>query len=77
MTQEKETHFFGTDVGGLDETKSIIPYVERSLKRHGIEGVVGVEEICRQGGFYVVTYSPREVVEEALRADGWELEVWE
>jgi len=74
MTQEKETHFFEIDVGGLDETKSVIPGVERSLKRHGIEGVVDVEEICRHGEFSVKTYSPREVVEEALIADGFELE---
>jgi len=43
------------------------------LKNSGIDAVVDGDEM-NNASFTVWTYSPREVVEEVLKADGIELE---
>ena len=68
-------HFQVADIGDwdLDQDRSIIPSIHSALKRQGIEGVVDGDEM-NQAGFTVWTYSQREVVEQALKADGIDLE---
>ena len=68
-------HFQIADIGDwdLDQDRSIVPSIHSSLKRQGIEGVVDGDEM-NQAGFTIWTYSPREVVQEALKADGIDLE---
>jgi len=68
-------HFQVADLGDTDNDmdRSIIPDIHSALKRQGIEGVVDGDEMD-QTSFTVWTYSPREVVEQALKADGIELE---
>jgi len=68
-------HFQVADLGDTDNDidRSIIPSIHSALKRQGIEGVVDGDEMD-QTSFTVWTYSPREVVEQALKADGIELE---
>ena len=68
-------HFQVADLGDTDNDmdRSIIPDIHSALKRQGIEGVVDGDEMD-QTTFTVWTYSPREVVEQALKADGIELE---
>ena len=68
-------HFPVADIGDgdLDQDRSIIPSIHSALKRQGIEGVVDGDEM-NQAGFTVWTYSQREVVEQALKADGIDLE---
>jgi hypothetical protein len=63
------------DVGAwdLDEDRSIVPSIHNSLKYAGITAVVDGDEM-NQAGFTVWTYSPREVVEKALKDDGIDLE---
>ena len=76
MTTETHKHHFQVaDIGDwdLDQDRSIVPSIHSSLKRQGIEGVVDGDEM-NQSGFTVWTYSSRDVVEEALKADGIELE---
>ena len=74
MTNETHKHHFQVaDVGDLDQDRSIVPSIHSSLKRQGIEGVVDGDEM-NSASFTVWTYSPRVVVEEALKADGIELE---
>jgi len=76
MTTETDKHHFQiADIGAwdLDEDRSIVPSIHSALKRQGIEGVVDGDEM-NSAGFTVWTYSPRVVVEEALKADGIELE---
>ena len=68
-------HFQIADIGDwdLDQDRSIVPSIHSSLKRQGIEGVVDGDEM-NSACFTVWTYSPREVVEQALKADGIDLE---
>ena len=68
-------HFQVLDLGDTDNDidRSIVPDIHSALKRQGIEGVVDGDEM-NQSGFTVWTYSSRDVVEEALKADGIELE---
>ena len=76
MTTETHKHHFQVaDIGAwdLDEDRSIVPSIHSSLKASGITAVVDGDEM-NQAGFTVWTYSPREVVAEALQADGIDLE---
>mgnify|MGYP001156972146 FL=1 len=76
MTNETHKHHFQVaDVGAwdLDEDRSIVPSIHNSLKYAGITAVVDGDEM-NQAGFTVWTYSPREVVEKALKDDGIDLE---
>lgn len=76
MTVETHKHHFQVlDLGDADNDmdRSIIPDIHSALKRQGIEGVVDGDEMD-QTSFTVWTYSPREVVAEALKANGIELE---
>jgi len=76
MTTETHRHYFQiADIGAydLDEDRSIVPSIHNVLKHSGITAVVDGDEM-NQAGFTVWTYSPREVVEQALKADGIELE---
>ena len=68
-------HFQVADLGDADNDmdRSIVPSIHSALKRQGIDGVVDGDEMD-QTSFTVWTYSPREVVEQALKADGIELE---
>ena len=68
-------HFQVSDLGDTDNDidRSIVPDIHSALKRQGIEGVVDGDEM-NNASFTVWTYSPRVVVEEALKADGIELE---
>ena len=73
-----ETHrhtFAVADLGDADNDidRSIVPDIHSALKRQGIDGVVDGDEM-NQTIFTVWTYSPRDVVEEALKADGIDLE---
>ena len=75
MIETHKHHFQVADIGDwdLDQDRSIVPSIHSSLKRQGIEGVVDGDEM-NNASFTVWTYSPRVVVEEALKADGIELE---
>ena len=76
MTTETHKHHFQVaDIGqwDLDEDRSIAPSIHSALKRQGVEGVVDGDEM-NQSGFTVWTYSPREVVVQALKDDGIDLE---
>jgi hypothetical protein len=76
MTHETHKHHFQiADIGAwdLDEDRSIVPSINTVLKRSGIDAVVDGDEM-NNASFTVWTYSPRVVVEEALKADGIELE---
>ena len=73
-----ETHkhtFQVADLGDTDndQDRSIVPSIHSALKRQGIDGVVDGDEM-NQTNFTVWTYSSREVVEQALKDDGIELE---
>lgn len=75
INETHKHHFQVVDLGDADNDidRSIVPDIHSALKRQGIEGVVDGDEM-NQAGFTVWTYSPREAVEEALKADGIELE---
>ena len=76
MTVETHKHHFQVaDIGAwdLDEDRSIVPSIHSSLKASGITAVVDGDEM-NNASFTVWTYSPRVVVEEALKADGIDLE---
>ena len=76
MTNETHKHHFQVaDVGDwdLDQDRSIAPSIHTVLKNSGITAVVDQDEI-NSAGFTVWTYSPREVIEKALKDDGIELE---
>ena len=75
MTETHKHHFQVADVGDwdLDEARSIVPSIHSVLKNSGITAVVDGDEM-NSAGFTVWTYSPRDVVEEALKADGIDLE---
>ena len=68
-------HFQVSDVGAydLDQDRSIVPEIHNVLKHSGITAVVDGDEM-NQAGFTVWTYSPREVVEQVLKAEGIELD---
>ena len=68
-------HFQVADIGAwdLDEDRSIVPSINTVLKNSGIDAVVDGDEM-NSAGLTVWTYSPREVVEQALKADGIDLE---
>ena len=75
ISETREHYFQVADIGAydLDEDRSIVPEIHNVLKHSGITAVVDGDEM-NQAGFTVWTYSPREVVEQALKADGIELE---
>ena len=76
MTHETHKHHFQVaDIGDwdLDQDRSIVPSIHSSLKASGITAVVDGDEM-NSAGFTVWTYSSRDVVEKALKADGIELE---
>ena len=68
-------HFQVADIGDwdLDQDRSIVPSIKAVLKNEGIDCVVDGDEM-NQAGFTVWTYSPREVVEQVLKAEGIELD---
>ena len=73
---ERHTHHFQVaDIGAwdLDEDRSIVPSIHNSLKASGIVATVDADEM-NSAGFTVYTFSPREVVEKALKADGIEVD---
>ena len=73
---ERHTHHFQVaDIGAwdLDEDRSIALSIHNSLKASGIVATVDADEL-NSAGFTVYTYSPREVVEKALIADGIEVD---
>ena len=74
-TQTHKYHFQIADIGAwdLDEDRSIVPSIHTVLKNSGITAVVDQDEMI-QAGFTVWTYSPREAVEQVLKADGIDLE---
>ena len=75
INETHKHHFQVADLGDTDndQDRSIVPSIHSALKRHGIEGVVDGNEM-NQTGFTVWTYSTRDVVEQALKDDGIELE---
>lgn len=75
VSETHRHHFQVADIGAydLDEDRSIVPSIHNCLKYAGITAVVDGDEM-NQASFTVWTYSPREVVEQALKADGIELE---
>jgi len=76
MTTETHKHHFQiADISAwdLDEDRSIVPSINTVLKNSGIDAVVDGDEM-NNASFTVWTYSPREVVEQALKADGIDLE---
>ena len=76
MTSESHRHHFQVaDIGAwdLDEDRSIVPSIHNVLKYAGITAVVDQDEM-NSAGLTVWTYSPREVVEKALKDDGIDLE---
>ena len=76
MTHETHRHHFQVaDIGqwDLDEDRSIVPSIDSVLKNSGITAVVDQDEM-NSAGFTVWTYSPRDVVEKALKDDGIDLE---
>ena len=76
MTTETRKHYFQVaDIGAydLDQDRSIVPEIHNVLKHSGITAVVDGDEM-NQAAFTVWTYSPREVVEQVLKAEGIELD---
>ena len=68
MSETHKHHFQVADIGAwdLDEDRSIVPSIHSVLKNSGITAVVDGDEM-NSAGFTVWTYSPREVVEQALK----------
>ena len=75
ITETHKHHFQVADIGDwdLDEDRSIVPSIHSALKRQGIEGVVDGDEM-NSAGFTGWTYSPRDIVVEALKSDGIDVE---
>ena len=75
ITETHKHHFQVADIGDwdLDEDRSIVPSIHSALKRQGIEGVVDGDEM-NSAGCTVWTYSPRDIVVEALKSDGIDVE---
>jgi len=73
-----ETHkhtFAVADLGDTDndQDRSIVPSIKTILQKEGIDCVVDGDEM-NPASFTVWTYSPRDVVEQTLMADGIDLE---
>ena len=68
-------HFQVADLGDwdLDQDRSIVPSIKAVLQNEGVDCVVDGDEM-NSASFTVWTYSPRVVVDEALKADGIDLE---
>ena len=75
MSESHRHHFQVADIGAwdLDEDRSIVPSIHSVLKNSGITAVVDGDEM-NSARFTVWTYSPRDVVEQALKSDGIDLE---
>ena len=75
ISETRKHYFQVADIGAwdLDEDRSIVPEIHNVLKHSGFTAVVDGDEM-NQAGFTVWTYSPREVVEQVLKAEGIELE---
>ena len=75
ISETRKHYFQVADIGAydLDEDRSIVPEIHNVLKHSGITAVVDGDEM-NQAGFTVWTYSPREVVEQVLKAEGIELD---
>ena len=75
ISETRKHYFRVADIGAydLDEDRSIVPEIHNVLKHSGITAVVDGDEM-NQAGFTVWTYSPREVVEKALKSEGIALE---
>ena len=75
INETHKHHFQVADVGDwdLDQDRSIVPSIHSSLKASGITAVVDGDEM-NSAGFTVWTYSPRDVVIKALKADGIDLD---
>ena len=73
---ETHKHYFQVaDLGDTDndQDRSIVPSINSVLQNEGIDCVVDGDEM-NSAGFTVWTYSPREVVEQALKDDGIQLD---
>jgi|TARA_R110000868_G_scaffold36797_1_gene130262 hypothetical protein len=73
-----ETHrhtFAVADLGDTDndQDRSIVSSIKTILQKEGIDCVVDGDEM-NPASFTVWTYSPRDVVEQTLMADGIDLE---
>ena len=75
ISETRKHYFQVADIGAydLDQDRSIVPEIHNVLKHSGITAVVDGDEM-NQAGFTVWTYSPREVVEQALKSEGIALE---
>ena len=75
ISETRKHYFQVADIGAydLDEDRSIVPEIHNVLKHSGITAVVNGDEM-NQAAFTVWTYSPREVVERVLKAEGIELD---
>tara|TARA_A100001391_G_C4887118_1_gene229805 strand:- start:219 stop:455 length:237 start_codon:yes stop_codon:yes gene_type:complete len=75
ISETHKHHFQVADIGDwdLDQDRSIVPSIHTVLKNSGITAVVDQDEM-NSAGFTVWTYSSREAVAEALKADGIDLE---
>jgi len=75
ISETRKHYFQVADIGAydLDEGRSIVPEIHNVLKHSGITAVVDGDEM-NQAAFTVWTYSPREVVEQVLKAEGIELD---
>ena len=75
ISETRKHYFQVADIGAydLDEDRSIVPEIHNVLKHSGITAVVDGDEM-NQAAFTVWTYSPREVVERVLKAEGIELD---
>jgi hypothetical protein len=75
ISETRKHYFQVADIGAydLDQDRSIVPEIHNVLKHSGITAVVDGDEM-NQAAFTVWTYSPREVVEQVLKAEGIELD---
>ena len=75
ISETRKHYFQVANIGAydLDQDRSIVPEIHNVLKHSGITAVVDGDEM-NQAGFTVWTYSPREVVEQVLKAEGIELD---
>ena len=75
ISETRKHYFQVADIGAydLDQDRSIVPEIHNVLKHSGITPVVDGDEM-NQAAFTVWTYSPREVVEQVLKAEGIEVE---
>jgi len=75
ISETRKHYFQVANIGAydLDQDRSIVPEIHNVLKHSGITAVVDGDEM-NQAAFTVWTYSPREVVEQVLKAEGIELD---